>query len=79
MFTHRRTGGPCGGWLMLVVQPMVSTAAGTLVIPHLPAGQWRLTVLLTCRPMSGLSLVVGVVVITITWQRRLRLSEDAGE
>ena len=30
-----------GGWLMPVVPPMVSAATGTLLLPHLPAGQAR--------------------------------------
>jgi hypothetical protein len=59
---------------MLVVQPMVSTAAGAFLIAHLPTGQWRLTMLLSCHPISGLSLMVSGVVITVTWQRLSRLS-----
>ena len=51
---------------MLVDEPMVSTAAGALLIAHLPARQWRLTILLCWHPMSGLSLAVSVVVITVT-------------
>lgn len=30
--------------------------------------------LLSCHPMSGLNLIVSVVVITVTWQRLVRLS-----
>jgi hypothetical protein len=59
---------------MLVVQTMVSTAAGALLIPHLPGGRWRLTVVRGCHPISGLALIVSIVVIAVTWQRLLRLS-----
>lgn len=46
-----------GGWLMPVVPPMVSAATGALLIPHLPPGQWRMTLLWACYGMFGLSLV----------------------
>jgi hypothetical protein len=61
----------------MLVPPMVSTAAGALVIPHLPAGRWRLTVVRGCRPMSGLGLIVGVIVIAAIWQRLCGYPEDA--
>jgi tellurite resistance protein TehA-like permease len=38
-----------GGWLMPVVPPTVSAANGTLLIPYIPPGQGRLTLLLGCR------------------------------
>jgi len=38
MVTHHRTDGARRGWLMLVVQPMVSTVAGAFMIPHLRRG-----------------------------------------
>ena len=43
-------------WLMPVVPPMVSAATGAALIAHLPAGQARLTLLLACYAMFGLSL-----------------------
>src|SRR6202020_1228178 len=58
-----------GGWLMPVVPPMVSAATGALLIPHLPAGQLRLSLLLACYAMFGISLVASVLVITQLWQR----------
>lgn len=58
-----------GGWLMPVVPPMVSAATGPLLLPHLPAGQWRLAMQLGCTMMFGLTLVASMVVITLIWSR----------
>ena len=58
-----------GGWLMPVVPPMVSAATGPLLLPHLPAGQWQLTLQLACAMMFGLTLVASLVVITMVWSR----------
>jgi len=74
MFTRWRAAPDAafGGWLMPVVPPMVSAATGALLIPHLPAGQLRLTMLLACYGMFGLSLFASLVVITQLWQRLVR-------
>ncbi|MFF9564772.1 TDT family transporter [Leifsonia sp. NPDC014704] len=61
-----------GGWLMPVVPPMVSAATGALLLPYVPAGQPRLTMLLACYAMFGLSLVASVIVITLIWGRLAR-------
>ena len=76
MFTRLRAAPDAafGGWLMPVVPPMVSAATGALLIPHLPAGQPRLSLLLACYAMFGISLVASVVVITQLWQRLVRHS-----
>jgi|tagenome__1003787_1003787.scaffolds.fasta_scaffold20902094_2 C4-dicarboxylate transporter/malic acid transport protein len=76
MFTRLRAAPDAafGGWLMPVVPPMVSAATGALLIPHLPAGQPRLTMLLACYAMFGLSLIASVVVIAQLWQRLVRYS-----
>ncbi|WP_329131259.1 TDT family transporter [Streptomyces sp. NBC_01476] len=58
-----------GGWLMPVVPPMVSAATGALLIPHLPPGQGRLTLLLGCYAMFGISLFASLVIITQIWTR----------
>ncbi len=58
-----------GGWLMPVVPPMVSASTGALLIPHLPAGQGRLTLLMACYAMFGLSLLASIIVITLIWYR----------
>ncbi|MFF2551520.1 TDT family transporter [Nocardia sp. NPDC058058] len=60
-----------GGWLMPVVPPMVSAAAGALLIPHLPAGQPRMTLLFACLAMFGLSLMAAFLTITMIWSRLL--------
>jgi C4-dicarboxylate transporter/malic acid transport protein len=76
MFTRLRAAPDAafGGWLMPVVPPMVSAATGALLIPHLPAGQPRLTLLLACYAMFGISLVASMMVITQLWQRLVRHS-----
>ena len=76
MFTRLRAAPDAafGGWLMPVVPPMVSAATGALLIPHLPAGQPRLTLLLACYAMFGISLIASVVIITQLWQRLARHS-----
>jgi C4-dicarboxylate transporter/malic acid transport protein len=58
-----------GGWLMPVVPPMVSAATGAALVPHLAPGQGRLTLLLACYAMFGISLFASVVVITQIWGR----------
>ncbi len=58
-----------GGWLMPVVPPMVSAATGTLLLPYLPAGEARTTLLVGCYAMFGLTLVASLVMITLIWNR----------
>ncbi|WP_436521214.1 TDT family transporter [Actinoplanes sp. HUAS TT8] len=67
----RHTGGDgaTGAWLIPVVPPMVSASTGALLVPHAPAGQFRLTLVLGCWAMFGLSLVASFVVLTLIWQR----------
>jgi len=76
MFTRLRAAPDAafGGWLMPVVPPMVSAATGALLIPHLPAGQLRLSLLLACYAMFGISLIASMIVITQLWQRLVRHS-----
>jgi C4-dicarboxylate transporter/malic acid transport protein len=71
MFTRHALApdSPFGGWLMPVVPPMVSSAAGALLVPFAPAGQLRLTLLLGCYAMFGLSLIASVIVTTLIWYR----------
>jgi C4-dicarboxylate transporter/malic acid transport protein len=56
-------------WLMPVVPPMVSAATGAALIAHLPAGQPRLTLLLACYAMFGISLFISLVTIVLLWER----------
>lgn len=56
-------------WLMPVVPPMVSASTGALLLPHLPAGQLRLTMLVACYGMFGLSLVIGMMTMVLIYGR----------
>ncbi|MFI6357219.1 TDT family transporter [Streptomyces sp. NPDC050743] len=58
-----------GGWLMPVVPPMVSAATGAALVPHLPAGQPRLALLLACYAMFGISLFASVAITAQIWSR----------
>jgi C4-dicarboxylate transporter/malic acid transport protein len=58
-----------GGWLMPVVPPMVSAAAGALLIPHMQPGIGRTTMLYGCYAMFGLSLIAGLIIISMIWSR----------
>jgi C4-dicarboxylate transporter/malic acid transport protein len=62
-------GDAFGGWLMPVVPPMVSAATGALLIPHIGSAQGRLTMLLACYAMFGISLFASVIIITQIWSR----------
>ena len=62
-------GDAFGGWLMPVVPPMVSAATGALLIPHVASAQGRLTLLLACYAMFGISLFASVIIITQVWAR----------
>ena len=64
--------GVSGAWLMPVVPPMVSAATGAALVPHVPAGQLRLTLVGLCYGMFGLSLLASLVVITLLWGRLAR-------
>ncbi|MGH3641907.1 MAG: TDT family transporter [Mycobacterium sp.] len=58
-----------GGWLMPVVPPMVSAAAGALLIPHMQPGTGRTTMLYGCYAMFGLSLFAALIIISMIWSR----------
>jgi C4-dicarboxylate transporter/malic acid transport protein len=65
-----------GGWLMPIVPPMVSAAAGALLVPHAPAGVLRESLLLACYSMFGMSLVVSLIVITLIWSRLIHFGSS---
>jgi C4-dicarboxylate transporter/malic acid transport protein len=71
MMTRHQIGPDAafGGWLMPVVPPMVSAANGALLIPYVTSGQGRLTLLLACYAMFGISLFASVIIITQIWSR----------
>lgn len=56
-------------WLLPVVAPMVSAALGPLLVPHLPAGQPRETLLLACFAMFGLSLLATLLMLPLVFAR----------
>jgi C4-dicarboxylate transporter/malic acid transport protein len=58
-----------GGWLMPIVPPMVSAATGALLLPHMPAGTGRETLLYGCYAMFGLSLLASLNIIAMIWNR----------
>lgn len=69
MTTHdTRPDDVFAGWLLPVVPPMVSAATGALLVPHLPAGQARLTMLLACGAMFGISLFATLIIVPQVWQ-----------
>jgi tellurite resistance protein TehA-like permease len=63
------SGDAFGGWLMPVVPPMVSAATGALLIPHVGSAQGRLTLLLACYAMFGISLFASVIIMAQVWSR----------
>jgi C4-dicarboxylate transporter/malic acid transport protein len=71
MFTSLRStlSDAYGSWLMPIVPPMVSAAAGAGLIAHVPSGQDRLALLITCYALFGVSLFMSLVTITLLWQR----------
>jgi C4-dicarboxylate transporter/malic acid transport protein len=71
MFTRHEIAidGAFGGWLMPIVPPMVSAATGAILIPYAPTGQLRLSLLLCCYAMFGLSLFCSLIVISLIWYR----------
>jgi tellurite resistance protein TehA-like permease len=56
-------------WLLPVVAPMVSAALGPMLVPHLPPGQPRATLLLGCFAMFGLSLLATLVMLPLVFAR----------
>ena len=56
-------------WLLPLVAPMVSAALGPQLVPHLPAGQARETLLLACVAMFGLSLLATLLMLPLVFAR----------
>jgi tellurite resistance protein TehA-like permease len=67
-----------GGWLMPVVPPVVSAATGALLVPHAPAGQPRLALLLGCYAMLGLGLVAVLLVLAMIYGRLVHHEAPTG-
>jgi C4-dicarboxylate transporter/malic acid transport protein len=58
-----------GGWLMPVVPPMVSAAAGALLVPHVASATGRATLVYACFALFGMSLMAAFIIITLIWSR----------
>ncbi|BCL19349.1 TDT family transporter [Streptomyces tuirus] len=58
-------------WLLPLVAPMVSAAVGPLLVPYLPPGQARETLLLGCLALFGLSLLATLVMLPLVFGRSL--------
>ncbi|MFJ4684222.1 TDT family transporter [Streptomyces sp. NPDC088789] len=58
-------------WLLPLVAPMVSAALGPLLVPHVPPGQARATLLLACVAMFGVSLFATLLVLPMVFARLL--------
>ncbi|MFC8568573.1 TDT family transporter [Streptomyces sp. NPDC057245] len=58
-------------WLLPLVAPMVSAAVGPLLVPHLPPGQARQTLLLACVALFGVSLLATLVTLPVIFGRLL--------
>ncbi|GAA3917195.1 TDT family transporter [Streptomyces gulbargensis] len=69
MVVHHRIEGASPAWLLPVVPPMVSAAQGPLLLPHLPAGQARETLLLGCYALFGVSLFATLLVLPLVFGR----------
>ncbi|POX63686.1 C4-dicarboxylate ABC transporter [Streptomyces sp. Ru62] len=80
MITRHRFGPDAafGGWLMPVVPPLVSAATGALLVPHTPAGQPRLALLLGCYAMLGLGLVAVLLVLAMVFSRLVHHDAPTG-
>ncbi|GHD37008.1 TDT family transporter [Streptomyces galbus] len=56
-------------WLLPLVAPMVSAALGPALVPYLPAGQARATLLLGCVALFGLSLLATFLMLPLVFAR----------
>ncbi len=67
---HRPESGTASPvWLLPLVAPMVSAAVGPALVPELPPGQWRMTLLLACYAMFGLSLLATLTLLPLVFAR----------
>ncbi|CAG6399005.1 TDT family transporter [Streptomyces cocklensis] len=80
MITRHRfaPGAAFGGWLMPVVPPLVSAATGALLVPHAPAGEPRLALLLGCYALLGLGLVAVFLVLAMVYSSLVHHEAPAG-
>ncbi|MFH8368255.1 C4-dicarboxylate ABC transporter [Streptomyces sp. NPDC018031] len=64
-------------WLLPVVAPMVSAASGPALARWLPPGQGRVSLLLGCYALFGLSLLAVALVLPLLFARLLRFGPPA--
>ncbi|MEU5252121.1 TDT family transporter [Streptomyces longwoodensis] len=74
MAVRQRPGGDGPGqatpvWLLPLVAPMVSAALGPALVPYLPAGQARATLLLGCVALFGVSLLATFLMLPLVFAR----------
>ncbi|NDU77632.1 C4-dicarboxylate ABC transporter [Actinomadura sp. DSM 109109] len=69
MITRHRPGPANPTWLLPVVAPMVAAALGPALVPHLPEGQARATMLYGCYGLFGVSLLATLVLLPGIWTR----------
>lgn len=67
---HTYRGPAFGGWLMPVVPPMVSAAAGALLVPHLPE-QLRTPMTVVCWVLFAVAATASVPLIAVIVRRVL--------
>jgi tellurite resistance protein TehA-like permease len=58
-------------WLLPLVAPMVSAALGPLLVPYLPPGQPRETLLMGCLALFGLSLLATLAALPLVFARTI--------
>jgi len=58
-------------WLLPLVAPMVSAATGPRLVPLLPPGQARATLLVACLALFGLSLLATLLMLPLVFARLL--------
>jgi C4-dicarboxylate transporter/malic acid transport protein len=73
-----RADGAFGGWLMPLVPPMVSAAAGANLVPYASSGDAQATLLYACYAMFGLSLIAALIVISMIWSRLAHHGSSGG-
>ncbi|MFC0598144.1 TDT family transporter [Streptomyces palmae] len=79
MITRHRIGDRDASavWLLPVVAPMVSAAVGPALAPWLPAGQWRMALLLGCYAQFGMSLLATLLLLPLVLARLVRYGPPA--
>ncbi|WP_067811833.1 TDT family transporter [Actinomadura kijaniata] len=75
LMTSRHSGHPGASdptRLLPVVAPMVAAALGPALVPHLPPGEARATMLYGCYAMFGMSLLATLTLLPGVWTRLVR-------